>query len=102
MTGSPAASSLVNLVLAIGAAARLTRLITMDVITAPLRARVMAKVGDPDHYAAVLVRCPWCMGVWIGALVGVWSYLCWGHWYFTLPALVLTCAQAAGHLGTRE
>jgi hypothetical protein len=102
MSSGPAGSSIVNLILAIGAAARLTRLVTIDTITAPLRARVMKATGDPDHPVSVLMRCPWCMGVWISGPVAAWAYFTWGHWWFTVPALALTCAHAAGYAATRE
>lgn len=72
----------------LAAIARLTRLVTDDALTAPLRNRLQAKAADrwyaadeskPDQlthalpaprawrYAAKLSRCPWCLGFWISA-----------------------------------
>lgn len=42
------------------AAFRLTRLVTRDTITAPLRARF-----DPTTRAGELIRCSWCTGVYV-------------------------------------
>lgn len=57
--------------LAVDAAAayRLTRLVTTDTITAPAR----QAIGErwPDSPLDVLVNCPWCSGVWVGAAVQV-------------------------------
>jgi hypothetical protein len=41
------------------AAYRLTRLVTQDRITAPLRDRL-----DRDTLPGELVRCSWCVGMW--------------------------------------
>lgn len=50
------------------AAARLTRLVTEDTITEPLRVWASSR---PFVYE--LVTCPWCIGFWISlATVGVW------------------------------
>lgn len=46
-----------------GATARLTRLITEDTITAPLRLAVMNRWG-PQSKPYEWVRCPWCVGLW--------------------------------------
>lgn len=43
---------------------RVTRLVTSDSITAPLRARVPA-----ETLAGELVRCPWCVGWWSAVLI---------------------------------
>lgn len=55
-------------VLAIGAALRLTRLITRDTITRPLRNWVVNRYG-PETMPDEFVRCPWCVGFWISLLV---------------------------------
>ena len=95
-------SWLFTLILAIGATMRLTRLITADTITAPLRAWSIARTKDPDHPLPTLLRCPWCMGVWTGGIVALWAWADADHWYFTVPALALTCAHAAGLDGARR
>lgn len=56
------------LLLAFGATARLTRLITGDTITRPLRERIATRYG-PDSMPAEFVTCPWCVGFWVALLV---------------------------------
>lgn len=41
---------------------RLTRLVTTDRITEPLRDRI-----DPGSTAGYFVRCDWCSGMWVAA-----------------------------------
>jgi len=91
-----------TLILAVGATARLTRLATVDTISAPVRAAVVKITRNPDHPLATLLRCPWCMGVWVGALVAGWAYADHGRWYFTVPALALTAAHATGFIAGKE
>lgn len=60
-----------SIVITLLAVWRLARLVTVDEITAPLRAAV-AKRGDRFAY---LISCPWCISVWVGwpLLIGpVW------------------------------
>lgn len=44
------------------AAYRVTRLVTRDRITAPVRDRF-----DPEGVVGELIRCSWCTGVWVAA-----------------------------------
>lgn len=46
------------------ATTRVTRLITTDQITHPIRARVTRKLG-PDHWLPYLLHCPHCASVWV-------------------------------------
>ena len=78
--------------LALGAAARLTRLITDDRIAAPVRALAIRARG-PESELAWLVQCPWCIGLWISAAVTVVAYLSHGAVWFTAPALALTISH---------
>jgi hypothetical protein len=55
-----------DLVVDAGATARLTRLITRDKITAPLRDWAMRTERGRTTY---LVNCPYCVSVWAGLLV---------------------------------
>lgn len=50
-------------VLLIGATVRLTRLLTTDALLEPGRARIERRL--PTR-AAYLLRCDWCMSVWVG------------------------------------
>lgn len=44
---------------------RLTRLVTEDEVTRPVRERVQD--AAPEGRLAYLLTCPWCVSVWIGA-----------------------------------
>lgn len=78
-----------TIVLAVGLAVRITRLITLDSITQPIRDRLSGFIG-------ALVECPWCTGVWIAAPVG----LSWWAWadqtWWQVGALMGTIAWASG------
>lgn len=61
--------------LAFGATARLTRLISKDRLALPLRDAIVARWAKKSTSAtptglAYFIECPWCLSVWIGLLVG--------------------------------
>lgn len=95
----------VEILLACGAAARLTRLVVEDTITEPVRvglvraaSRVSAGVG---RLLAGLLGCQWCAGVWVAAgVVAGWWLLPSGVW--TVAATVLSVAQAVGMISVWE
>jgi hypothetical protein len=68
---------------------RLTRLITRDMITEPLRSRVPQTLQ-----LDVLVHCDWCAGVWVAGLVTLLTDA-----FTSVPAPVLTWGAVAGGLG---
>lgn len=76
--------------LALGATARLTRLINADVIGGPIRAAGirLSRRGD-DGWLPYLLRCPWCLSMWIGGAVyaTAWFYGHTGAWWITCAAL---------------
>lgn len=88
--------------LAFGATARLTRLVTDDVITQPIREWVVIRWGGHSKIAT-LITCPWCLGLWTAAAVITWEevarYHGWNQW-FTLPAAVLAIAHGYGLAAT--
>lgn len=89
------------------ATARLTGLVTTDVITAPLRDRVRAwwvgrrgnghityLLGDGERDG-----CNWCASIWCGSAVAPVAWF-WGeHPAFLIPALALAFSQVVGMLG---
>lgn len=78
-----------TIVLAAGLCARLTRLITLDVITEPIRRRLPGLLG-------ALVECSWCTGVWAGAAVGL-SWVAWSdQGWWQAVAVIGTIAWASG------
>ena len=88
---------LLELVIDAGAACRLTRLVTTDTITAPLRDRI----GDrwPNSPLDVLVNCPWCTGVWVAAGVQAAALLAPRWWRPAARGLAI--AAIAGVAGSR-
>lgn len=98
------------------AAARLTRLVTTDTITAPLREAIirrayrgspqnnpgwegphrwadLARVDEEAPWQATLMTCDWCAGMWVSFGVGIARRLAPGPW--ALVARALAIAQAA-------
>ena len=81
MTGAAAqvTSAILTVLIMFGATARLTRLITEDTITGPLRARMMYVARrdkrGPQAFAYLWITCPWCVGLWIAFAVclAVWG-----------------------------
>jgi hypothetical protein len=70
---------------------RVTRLITTDDITQPLRDRL------PDNWLAELLSCSWCCGVWVTAVLFAADH------YLTIPLVILAAVAAmsvVGYLGT--
>lgn len=84
------------------AAARLTRLVTVDTIGHPFRQALrwtgLHLAGDRGLvYGDELATCPHCMGFWAAAAVVV-SYAAWAGPAWRLTAAVLAVAYLAGHL----
>jgi hypothetical protein len=80
-----------TIVLACGLTARLTRLITLDTITQPIRDRLKGLLQ-------VLVECPWCSGFWVALAVGL-SWMAWAdQTWWQITALIGTLAFLAGAL----
>lgn len=78
-----------TIVLACGLTARLTRLITLDTITEPIRDRLKGLLR-------VLAECPWCSGFWVALAVGL-SWMAWAdQTWWQITALVGTLAFVAG------
>jgi hypothetical protein len=96
--------------LSVGALCRLTRLVTGDQITEPLRDRVEARWQRQvrrgkwwaEHFDyGYLITCPWCASIWLAPLaaVPVWfptNRLVWA------AALGLTASLIAGQTQARE
>lgn len=51
---------------------RLTKFVTEDYITQPLREKVFETFGDPqDSKLSYLITCDWCISIWAGAGVAI-------------------------------
>lgn len=83
------------------AAHRLTIIVTADKITAPLRARAQKATGSRRAY---LVTCPWCVGIYAGALLALLWWLLAGHQsreeLWTAGAAALAWASCAAILSS--
>jgi hypothetical protein len=83
--------------LGLGAAARLTRFITRDTLTKPLREWVEDRYGEdslPDEF----IGCPWCVGFWISFLIAalIFCPVIANHPAFVIPATALTISHLIG------
>jgi len=56
------------LLISLGAAARITRLINADILLGRLRAAVIRRFG-PESLPAEFIGCPWCVGFWVSLAV---------------------------------
>ena len=84
------------------AVARLTGLTVADDITAPARDWAIDHLPLSRFGAAVeeLLRCPWCVSMWVAAAVvpAAWN---WGtRWWLLGPALILAASQIVGMTST--
>lgn len=89
-----------SLVLMTLAVARVTRLITTDVLLdAPrnwLTRRILAPnpEGSVRTAVAYLIICSWCVSIYVGA-AGAGAWYAWGE---TMPFMVITAALAASYV----
>lgn len=81
-------------VLAIGATARVTRFLVHDTLARSLRSVWFRRVGD-HTLAAELLRCDWCVGIWVALPVTVAAALFGDTPWFWGPALWLSIAFSA-------
>lgn len=86
-------------VLAVLTVARIVRLIADDTITEPFREAVVRRFG-PDSKITTLVTCPWCLSVYVGAVVApvtVW----WGDNRAVISGWLLAAASHLTGIGAR-
>ncbi|MBN1174220.1 MAG: hypothetical protein JXA67_18765 [Micromonosporaceae bacterium] len=85
------------------AAARLTRLVTTDEITRPLRQWFVERLPEGSTFAGFLF-CRWCVSVWVALPVAAvaWPLFLghgWrGHWWIGIPAAGCALSYAIGLL----
>lgn len=77
------------------AVARVTRLITLDYLTAGPRQWAVNKLGLDSKWA-YLLSCPWCASVWVAAAAAPTTW--WWHHspWFLVPAYALAFSQVTG------
>lgn len=89
-----------TLIAAALATARITRLITSDTITEPLRVRIIRRL-NAEGKLAYLIVCDWCASVYVGAAVSA-SWWVWGDTKAWLAVvLALSFSYAAGFLNSK-
>jgi hypothetical protein len=86
--------------LIIGATVRLTRLITADYLTSPIRDRLTERWGE-DSKRAYLIGCDYCASMYVAPVVSL-AWL-WPTNRVVLIALIaLTASQVAGMAGKHD
>lgn len=87
--------------LVIGAVVRLTRLLTADKISEPIRDRVDRRYGE-DSMRAYFVTCDYCVSMYLSPIVATVAVL-WGDNRVIVIALIaLTASYVTGFLAGRE
>lgn len=71
----------VGFLLTLAIAARMTRLIVVDVIAQPLRSWVTGLRG-PESRLAVLVHCSWCTGFWVSVAASFGTHWLADRWWW--------------------
>lgn len=62
--------TLVSLALVALATARVTRLVTVDVVMQPVRKRIVDRMGV-DSKLSYLIVCDWCVSMYIGTIIAL-------------------------------
>lgn len=90
-----------TLILTLLAVVRVTRLITSDYLTEPLRVRAIKGLEGHARLQYLLV-CSWCASVWVG-VAGAAAWFAWGDTRaYTAVCAGLAASYAAGFLASRE
>lgn len=82
------------------AVARVTRLITTDLIFATPRGWLLQRI-DGERLGYLLV-CDWCMSVWVALAAAPLMYWHGDSAWFQVPALALALSQVTGFLAQRD
>lgn len=94
--------SFLLLFLMIGAAARLTHLVTSDLVSEPFREwleRVELGVGGYRRLSfTTLVNCPWCIGFWISCAVAALTWAFGDQSWLQFTWAALGASYAVGYL----
>lgn len=107
MTHYTSGQLLILIVLILGTTARLTRLVTEDTITRPIRRWIekrMLRAGMRGwwNWLDDLVNCPWCVSIWVSfptAFIAVWHA---SNRVVVAGMLALTASWLAANVQTRE
>lgn len=90
-----------TLILAALVTARLTRLVTSDYITDPVRKGIVRRLPEGSRLA-YLIMCPWCSSIYVAAPVAA-SWWAWGDTRLWAACAALPASSyVAGLLATHE
>ncbi len=82
------------------AVSRLAGLVALDAITEDLRDNLIGWLDDRPKtlgaFVSALITCPWCVSIWIAAVIAPLAYLWGDRPAVLLPALALAFSQVAG------
>lgn len=78
----------VSLALTFLAVCRVTRLITDDYISLPIRQWVMRHNGDTGWFTHG-IHCPKCVSVWVGTGAAITWYRFGTEWWYVIPMLAM-------------
>lgn len=87
----------VVLIVAILAAARLTRLITTDTFGEPVRLAV-----SRSDFGRELIHCPWCIGFWISLAVALVTMASWPHPVTVVVLIAFAISEAVGLIAVND
>lgn len=82
------------------AVARFTGLVTVDVLTEPIRDWIVVRLDDAPgslgERIAYLITCPWCASIWISAFAAPMIYNWGSSPWLLVPALGLALSFFSG------
>jgi hypothetical protein len=95
----------IDLVLIVLATARITRMITRDTLTEPLRERAVIWLEAQERQwdkVAYLIQCDWCASVYAGAAVAGTSVVFHGNIWYMAALAALAASHVTGFMASRE
>lgn len=79
---------------------RLTRLATYDQVSFQIRLWIIRRV-KPTNPIAYFIQCPWCMSIWIGAVVALYLILGLDLSWMMFTPMVLVFSAVTGFLAEK-
>lgn len=88
-------------IVTIGAVMRVTRLVTADYITEPIRERLTQRWGE-DAKRSYLLSCDYCASIWVGPPIVTAAVLWPDNRVVIIALVVLTASFIAGFVAANE
>jgi Protein of unknown function (DUF1360) len=92
---------ILSLVVAALAVTRLTRLLVEDRITVKFRQRVLKRWGE-ESLPSYFIHCPWCMSIWVAALIMPVAAIWPNQWVIAILAIPAASLVAGLVLAGKE